>query len=366
MKITLDKNEFLSAVQTAERFTSGRLNTSAALQGVYINAKDDVIDIRATDLNVHCHIVITGKIDEPGGQIFESKRVLEFLQLLQNGNIDLEEKDGTLKISQGNTKGAFPTLPTEEYPLPPTLKGTKQNLKTDLFIKNMPRLLFSASSDDARPVLTGVNFVANESVLTLVATDGFRLSVTKEKTMKDFSSMIVPAAFLREVMKICKGKKTTDFIYSPEEKMVMFGTEEIKLYSRLIEGEFPPYERVVPEERKTVVRVGKDDLMRNTKLISIFARDFSNVVLYNFTKEGLILSPKKEANEDNTTKQEIQIEGPDIKVAFNYRYVIDLLNNISSEEVVIELLRPDAPVLFKSPKDDTFFHIIMPVRIQEE
>jgi DNA polymerase-3 subunit beta len=100
-------------------------------------------------------------------------------------------------------------------------------------------------------------------------------------------------------------------------------------------------------------------------MISIFAREYSNVIMYDFTEKGLILSPKKEANAENTTTQDITFEGEPMKVAFNYKYVVDFLNHVDADELIVELLRPEAPVVFKTPGNDSFMHIIMPVRIQE-
>ncbi|HRN70476.1 MAG TPA: DNA polymerase III subunit beta, partial [Candidatus Woesebacteria bacterium] len=198
----------------------------------------------------------------------------------------------------------------------------------------------------------------------IVSTDGFRLSFLKEKQKGDFSNMIIPANFLHEIVKNAKDVKNVSFVYSKKENIVLFKIENEDFYSRLIDGEFPPYERVIPSEKKTTVELNRDELLRNTKLISIFARDYSNVIIYEFSKNGLTLRPKEEGNKENATLQEIVFEGEDQTVAFNFRYVVDFLNNIKSEEIIIELLRPDAPVVFKAKGNEQFFHIIMPIRIQ--
>jgi DNA polymerase-3 subunit beta len=153
--------------------------------------------------------------------------------------------------------------------------------------------------------------------------------------------------------------------YLDKEKMVYFKTGNDEYFTRLIEGDFPPYERVIPTEKKTTILVEKNELIRNVKLISVFARDFSSIIICHFKKGELILSPKTEGGAENTTTQEIELEGEEMRVAFNFKFLLEFLNTINEENVTIELLRPDAPVVLKTKKNKDYLHIIMPVRIQE-
>jgi DNA polymerase-3 subunit beta len=225
--------------------------------------------------------------------------------------------------------------------------------------------LFTASSDETRPTLTGINFVNSEEELLMVATDGFRLSLIKEKTQGEIPSMIVPSDFLQEIMKNMKDIKKIGFAFSRNENIVKFTLGDDEYYTRLIEGDFPPFERVILTESKTKIKLDRAELIRNVKLISIFARDFSSVVICDFTKDGLTIQPKKEANDENKAFQEIDFEGDPQRVAFNFKFLLDLLNHIDEKTITIEILRPDAPVAFKLDKKPEFLHIIMPVRIQE-
>lgn len=365
MKLTIDRDIFFNQINTVQKFTSDRLNTATALQGVYIKTDKKKIHFYATDLNTYCHTASDLTTENEMSLVIEPKKILEFVQFLQQGDIHITIEENTILINQGKTKGMFPVIVAEDFPLPPVLAEESQEVKPEFLLDNLPFLLFTSSTDDARPVLTGINFVASEEDLTLVATDGFRLSLVKEKRKGTFSSMIIPADFLKEVLRYVKDAKAVSFTYSSKEHLVLFKVGEAEFYSRLIDGEFPPYERVIPEEKKATAVLKREDLLRNTKLISIFAREYSNVILYDFSKDGLVLSPKKEANADNTTTQEIQFDGEQIRVAFNYKYVVDFLNHINADEIEVELLRSDAPVVFKIPKNNSFIHIIMPVRIQE-
>ncbi len=365
MKLTLERDMFLQKIQIASRFVSDKLNASSALQGIYIKSAPEKIDLYATNLNMYYHTTIPIAVDEEIQSIIEPKKIIEFMQLLQPGSVDIVFEDTQITISQGKTKGIFPVIVSEEFPLPPDLLEERQTINSKFLLDNLPFILFTASTDDARPVLTGINFVVTDDELLIVSTDGFRLSMLKEKSKGTFSSMIIPAEFLRELIRNMTEKTDVTFVHSKKENIVLFSANEDLYYTRLIDGEFPPFEKVIPAEKTTTVVLKKEDLLRNTKLISIFAREYSNVIIYEFTKEGLILRPKKEANKENTTSQDIQHEGENHSVAFNYRYVLDFLNHTKSPEIIVEILRGDAPIVFKEKNNENFIHIIMPVRIQE-
>lgn len=365
MELLLDREFFSGTLQTAQKFTSDRLSTDAPLQGVFIKVANNKADFFATNLNTYCHISANIKSSGEAKFIIEPKKILEYLQLLESGDLSLTISENSISIEQGKTKGIFPTMPVADFPLPPEIKDKPEKISREFLLKNLPLLLFTASVDESRPVLTGINFTTSENDLILVATDGFRLSLVKEKSRGIFPSMIIPADFLREIVRLIKGRKDIEFVYSEKEQMVRFTIGDIRLSSRLIDGQFPAYERVIPEEKKSTVKLKKDELIRNTKLISIFAREFSNVIVFSFSSKGLVVSPKKEANAENVATQDVIFEGEPMKIAFNFRYILDFLNNTNSNEIEIELLRSDAPVLFRTPDNPSSFHIIMPVRIQD-
>jgi DNA polymerase-3 subunit beta len=314
---------------------------------------------------VYYHTILSiDTVEEKKGFVIEPRKCIEFIQLLQPGVVDIEFKENQCSITQGKTKGIFPIILTEDFPLPPALEEEKIVLQKKFLTENLPFILFTASTDDSRPVLTGINFVVSEDELIIVSTDGFRLSLLKEPQKGTFSNMIIPADFLQEVIKNVKNAKEVSFTHSSKEQIVLFTVGDEEYYSRLIDGEFPPFERVIPSEKKTTIELSREELLRNTKLISIFARDYSNVILYSFSKDGLTLMPKEEGNKENATTQDITFEGEPQQIAFNFKYVVDFLNHIKAETIVIEILRSDAPVVFKTKGNEAFLHIIMPVRIQ--
>lgn len=366
MKIILDKNVFLEKLSLASRFTSQRSTTSQILQGVLIQGDKKEINFYSSNLNNYFHTKIKQEAEKEINFLIEPQKTIEFLTLLQPGKINLEISEKKITISQNKTTGSFPLLAPSDFPLPPKKSKNEQKLKTKDFFKNLSLVIFSAAKDEGRPVLTGVNFVANKD-LTMVTTDGFRLSLVKIEKQLDHPPFIIPAGFLEEVLKLASDEEEIGFMYIEEEKTVVFKIGLTEVYSRLIEGEFPPFEKVIPEKKETKTTIDKDELLRAIKLISIFAKDQSNIIVFDFKKEKLVIRPKTEIKED-ATEIDIKTEGEEQTVAFNYRFLIDFLNHVpeNKKNISIEVLRSDAPVVFRIEDKPNFLHIIMPVRIQED
>lgn len=365
MQITINREKISKAIIQASHFTSSRVGMAAGLQGIlFLNTKGK-LHIYSTNLNTFFHTILDSKTEEEVKFLLDPHKLLEFISLLNDGDITLFLEKDRILISQKKTKGVFPFLSHTDFPTPPPVEGEGQEIEVKKFEELISLVLFSASRDLSRPVLSGINFVEKDGEMDIVATDGFRLSLFHMKNELKMKSMLIPADFLLELMRNIKERKTITMNYLNEEKMVYFKTENDEYYTRLIEGDFPPYERVIPVEKKTTVVIEKNDLIRNVKLISIFARDFSSIIICQFNKGELVLSPKIEGGAENSTTQEIEFEGEEMKVAFNFKFLLEFLNTINEDKVIIELLRPDAPVVLKTQKEKDFLHIIMPVRIQE-
>ena len=365
MKLTLLRENLIDKLTLAAKFCSSRLSSISSLQGVLLKSEKNLIHIFSTNLNQFFYTSLKTEEETTFKIIIEPKKIIEFLSLLLPGKITVSIKDSIIIFEQGKAKGSFPLIKEEDFPIPPPLKEKKEKISSQFLLKNLPLVIFTAAKDETRPVLSGTNFIGEGDELSIVATDGFRLSLIKTKKTVDFPPMIVPAEFLGEVLRQIGEEKEMLFSFLPEEKMVVFETNDNRFYSRLIEGEFPPYEKVIPQEKKTSVVVDREELLRNIKLVSVFAREFSNIIICQFTKEELKITPKVQGGEDNRVSQETEHKGEEQKVAFNYKFIVEFLNNVGGKNIIIEILRPDAPIIFKQEKEAGFLHIIMPVRIQE-
>ncbi len=365
MKLQLDRDLLLNRLTEVSRFTANRITTISALQGACLVGEKDTLHFYATNLSSYVHTTIRVSVPDGFKTIIEPKKIIEFLGLLPpSSKITLEFSDKDLFLSADKTKGSFPLISFQDFPFPPKTGQRLQTVKTDFLTKNLPLVTFAASGDESRAALTGVNFVTGDE-LVVVATDGFRLSLVRAKKDIAFPPVIIPSEFLLEVLRYIKGEKEVLFGFLEEDKMVVFSTGTTELYSRIIDGDFPAYEKVIPTQKTTTVIVAADDLVRVVKIASVFARDFSSIVVLSFKKSGLECRPKMDSPQENAAFAEIEIEGEEQKVAFNFKFLLDFLAQVDTKKITIEILRPDAPVVFRIDANPQFLHIIMPVRIQE-
>jgi len=365
MKILLQKNGFLEKIELSSRFTSSKLSSSTSLQGVCLVGEGKNIHFYSTDLNYYYHSTLKNENNNKFKIIIEPKKIIEFLSLLPETKIEIEIKEKAIVITQGKIKGQFPLFSDTDFPFPPKKTEEKQKIKTSFFKESLPFLLFAVSNDETRPVLTGINFVTDDENLQLVATDGFRLSLLTLKKDLPFSSMIIPAGFLANTQRFISQETEIEFSYLKDEKLLSFFIGNNDIYARMIEGEYPPFGKVIPTEKKTTITIDADEFLRSVKLVSVFSKEFSNIIIMEVEKDSVKFIPKVGQGEEDVVYQDAKIEGETQKIAFNYKYLIDFLNHAPKKKIIIELLRSDTPAVFKIEGVDNFFHIIMPVRIQE-
>lgn len=364
MKTTLPKQLFLEKLLVAAHFISHKLG-SESLQGVLLKTEKTKLHIYSTNLNAFYHTVIDGaNVAAEGEAIVDVRRITEFLSLLEGEKILMEIERSQVRLSQDKTIGTFPVYAGEGFPLPPAVPGPGNKIGKDFFLNNLPLILFSASKDEARPALNGINFADLGDSLGVVTTDGFRLSLLKEKKQEGVPSMLIPSGFVAEVLKYMKKGDDVYLSFLEKEKMVLFTVGGDQFFTRLVDGEFPPFEKVIPAEKKATVTLDKNEFLTKIKLVSIFAREASNIVICEFSKRGLIMRPKIDGGGNNSTQLDTVFEGEEMSVAFNYRFIQEFLNTVPEKKVEVELLRSDAPVVFKIAGRADYIHIIMPVRIQ--
>ncbi len=326
----------------------------------------DAISLTTTNLNDFYHISVPAKVEGEGEVVFDLKKAIEFVSLLGPGELVVELNNGSVVISQGKNKGFFNIYPSEDFPTIPSVEGKEIEI-TNKIIEKLYLILFSSSKEETRPVLTGVYFGTKSGGGEIVSTDGFRLSLLRiGKSISELPGAIIPSHVLGEVVRQAKKQTSIKAILSDTEKIVRFNIGEASIYSRVIEGEFPPYEKVVPKSHTTRVLINKTEFLRNIKLVSVFARESGDIVLFDITKEGLILKPKTtQGNDSQAFMEHIEFEGEPLKIAFNYRYVLEFLNTVSIENIVLELTTSTAPTVFRDPKSEEYLHIIMPLRTEE-
>ncbi len=333
------------------------------LNNVLFVANNNGFFIKATDLEMGVIFKIPAKIDKEGSVSIPGKQFIEVVNSLPKDKLRIFEDKQTLRFSIRGSKMSFQTLSALEFPELMKSKGEKIiSLKKEEFDSLFDHLSFSASSDDVRPHLTGVYVVKKESGVDLVTTDGYRLTI---KTIADSAvakitePIIISIQVITEAMNI--KSDTIDMYVNDEENQVLFEGGDVILVGRIIEGRFPPYEKVVPQDTITSVVVDKEAFIQEVKLASVFAKDQSNIVNITVSGSEMKLVSKASGVGEGEFLLDCEKEGEDNAIAFNIRYLMDVLRNFEGDRVTMRLKSPMQPALF-SDNTSSFQHVIMPIR----
>ena len=347
---------------------------------VLISTDGGRLRLSATNLELTITTWIGAKVEEEGVVTVPARLLGEFVGSLPSEEVHLTGAPGgkSLKVTcarfQANIAGTDP----EEFPPTPTVEdGFEVNIGTDLLKQAIDGVAFAAATEDSRPVLTGVQIEIKDGGLVLAAADGFRLAVHETKLadeVPESSAIIVPAKSLQEVSRLASGKDYPVKIKVNEGKtQVLFQFETAAVVSQLIQGTFPNYSQLVPKEHvsKTTVDVG--EFARATRAASIFARDGSGIVRLQTSESeedgigGLSVSARSEEVGDNQGEVTATIEGDPAKIAFNSKYLTEVLSVLGHGMVALETSSPSSPGVLRplSPSEGvSYVHVIMPMFVQ--
>lgn len=367
MIISIPKNEFLEKLSIASHFTLTKLSSIPSLQGALLKFGKNKIEIITTNLNEFFHTEIKTEAAEEKNIGIDIKKIVEFLSLLPSVKINIEIKENVFIIESNKTKGKFNLIKPDDFPKLPEAKGKKYLIKKSFLEKKLPLVLFATAKDETRPILTGVYFSTSNDKKYIVGTDGFRLSLLTDSQKEIFPNITVSANVLNELLKLKEeGDDEVEMIFSEKEKIVKYKIGSVEIYSRILEGDYPPFEKVIPAEYKTKVILDRDEFLKNIKLSAIFAREFSNIIIFEIKKDGVYIRPRVGENEGSEVFQESEVEGEEQKIAFNYKFILDFLNNTKAKKIIFEMSQANAPSVFKEEGNNAFIHVIMPVRTDEE
>jgi DNA polymerase-3 subunit beta len=286
----------------------------------------------------------------------------------QELTMELDSHTQTLSLRCARFDTHIKCIEAEEFPPSPRPdEGDRLEVALDEMLRAVDQTQMAASTDEARPVLTGVLFQVQGTSLTLAATDGHRLAVRKltaERSDDIDASLIVPARALGELGRALKGEgQKVEIIVSKARNQIFFraGTSEVN--SRLIDGNYPNYSQVIPTKSSTIVSVPTTALVQTVRAVSLFAKDSANVIRIKTGSDGLILSATTNEVGDSQADVEASVEGDEIQIAFNARYVLDALGVLDVDKVELLFNGPLSPGLIRPPGKEDYVYVIMPVRV---
>lgn len=339
------------------------------LSSVFIKAHSGGLDISATDLYFGVKTSVELKeITTEGELVIPGKLFKETINTLAQGDITLEQKDSKLSIQAKNVKTALQAQSSEEYPPFPVVEGNSMSLTYEHILSIEKLVSFSSSTDVARPVLTALLFRLNSEGLQVVATDGFRLSILtfSDITSETAEEFLMPASAFNEVSRIMNANdaQSAVFTISKELKQVLCSFSNVEIFIRLIEGSYPPFEKIIPTVFTTEVTFGVEELIEQLKRSLIFARDSSNIVTFSFDPEQTVLTATSPAfGTYEGTLEETKVTGEPSKISFNARYVLDFLQSVKKGTIWFGMNDSLKPSLFKHTEIPEFQYIVMPFKV---
>jgi len=344
------------------------------LSNVLLSTDQGRLKFSATNLETSINFWTGAKIETKGEVTIPAKTLTELVSSLPAEKVSLEAKESNLKVTCGAYQAEFVGLPAKEFPAVPTVKQ-KSTLQIVGLDQAVPQVIFAAAQDESRPVLSGVLVIPKKGNLQLVATDGYRLSIKKipgagkdQKIAKLTKGLIIPGWALAEMIRIMGESSEETKIgldISLDANQIIFVVNDAEIVSRLIEGDFPDFAKVIPEKTSTKIVVEKESLLRAVRMASIFARESANIIKLKMKGSKLKISANAAQVGSNVSQLEVKLEGKENQIAFNSRYLIDFLNSVDGEQISFAINNPLSPGVFRSVGDNSYLHVIMPVRVQE-
>lgn len=374
MKVEVTQQNLAHGLGVVSRAVSPR-STLPVLANILLATDEGRLRLSATNLEMGITCWIPAKIDEEGSTTVPARTISDLVGTLPNENIhlDLDVKHQSLTVKCGTAETVIKGIDAQEFPPLPVVDitdGIKLNVND--FKEMIQQVSFSASTDEARPVLQGVLMKVEQSEVVLAATDGFRISV-KKAGLKEATSAplqaIIPARALTELARIAENGDENIHMITPEARgQVIFHLKNVELVSQLIEGNFPDYNAIIPHAFKTHSVVAKDAFLKSCKQAEVIARDSNYVIRLDITpheaEPGEIkISALSEETGSSDIQVDANIDGPELAIAFNVRFLREVLDVIKSNKVSLDTNANNTPALIKPLGDEDYIHVIMPMHL---
>ncbi len=367
MKLSTNSAELLAELQTATRVASTR-SAVQALSGVQIDASDGRVELRATDMEIGLRVPLTATVERDGTVVLPARLLLDVARQLPNGAVSLELRpaEQDVEVIAGPAKFHIRTLRAEDFPTLPEPGGDEVvDMPAAAFVETISKVAVSASRDETRPILTGILVSASGSELRMVATDSYRLSVKEtqlEAPLAGGFEANVPARALQELERIAAGLSEERIRIGVRANQIVFEIGDVKLSSRLIDGQFPNYRQLLPETYEHELHVDGEELGAVVRRISLMAQ--KNAPLRMSFEEGqLTVSAQTPDVGEASEPLPLPFTGEKFEIGFNPEFLKDGLQSVGSGDVVLKLISPLRPGLIESGDGSGFLYLIMPIRL---
>jgi DNA polymerase-3 subunit beta len=329
------------------------------------------LKLAATNLELGIVHWVGARVETEGAITVPARNFIDLVNSLPPDQVDLEMDPDTLSMNLqcGTVKATFRGISADEFPaVQEGGEGDGIAVEAGDLREGLEEVTFAASTDESHPVLTGVLVEFEGESLTMAAADGFRLSVRHIPMIHPVAhpfSVIVPARALSELERILSGQEEPVTISTTKpHNQILFRLENTVLNSQLIDGNFPDYRRIIPQSHETRVILGREEWLQACKRAAIFARDVANIVRLDIEPGEVVVAAASSESGEGFTRLSANVEGEPLEIAFNVRFLVDVLSALDAPQVALELVSPNNPGVVKAVGDEEVFtHVVMPMHL---
>ena len=369
MKFTCLQENLAKGLTTVYRAVPTK-STLPILSNVLIIAEEGRLKLSATNLETAITTYVGAQTEEAGSTTVPAKLLRDFVLNLSPSTINAHLKDDILYLTSDKTKSKINGVNPDDYPTLPAFGSELPFIELDskTFSDAVSVVAFSASTDESRPIFTGVYLNFTDEKLTIAASDGFRLSekiIAAKGKLKNFT-VIIPAKTIFEVSKIFSGsEEPIKFGVNEDENLALFKAEDTLIATRILDGQYPDYKRIIPTENELSVEFSSTELLEAVKLTTVFAKDNTSPIKIAFDSKGTMkIGLTSQEIGEHQSEISAQIEGEPFEIAFNSKYLLDFLNNVKADRITIKSKGKLTPCLIKPVNEENYTHIIMPMQVQ--
>jgi DNA polymerase-3 subunit beta len=375
MKVSCLQENLAKGLSIVSRAVAAR-STLPVLGNIYLGTDQGRLKLAATNLEIGITCWVGAKVDEDGATTVPARTFVDLVNALPQGTVDMDlaVRTQTLTVTSGRFTNNVKGVDAQEFPIIPKADEAEAiRIAPDVLQQMIEQVVFAAATDESRPILTGVLAKFSGKTLTLAAADGFRLSVRTaqlDEGVDEPLDVIIPARALAELGRIC-GDQTdpVSIMVTPQKSQILFHLTNVDLVSQLIDGKFPDYNAIVPKSSGTRAVIDTGLMLKACKAANVFAREAANIVRLNIvpgdeiTPGHIKIGAQSAETGENAGDLDASVSGNAMEIAFNVKYLIDVLNVAGAPQVTLETNNASQPGLLRPIGNETFTHVIMPMHI---
>ncbi|MEE8472893.1 MAG: DNA polymerase III subunit beta [Dehalococcoidia bacterium] len=374
MKLSCVQENLSRALGVVTRAVAAR-TTLPITSNVLLATDEGRLKLSATNLEIALSCWVGAKVEEEGAITVPARLLTEFIGTLPNENVDMSLSGSTLELRCARFNARISGMDADDFPpIPKVSDGINTRIEADVFHTAVSRVEFAAATEDTRPVLTGIYAEFDGDRLTLAAADGFRLAVYKASLatpVSEKTEIIIPARALAELNRFVTDQtEPVEVVVNSAKSQVLFRLKNLEMVSQLVQGSFPNYSQLIPQSHTTQATIDTAEFLRATRSASIFARGGSGIVRLEVEPGGapgvgkVKVSARAEEMGDNEGEMDAVVEGGEAKIAFNSKYLTDVLSVLDEERVALEVTNPSSPGVIRPLGSDGYIHVVMPMFVQ--